>query len=811
MKNILTLLLLSILSISLSFAQRSKELINFDWKYQKGEVENASAIDFNDAKWEKVNLPHDASIAGPFVKDSLGSDRQNGFLPRQKGWYRKELELSNDIADKKIFLEFEGIYRDARVYFNGKEVAHQLNGYDGFIIDITEEAKVGKNTIAVSYDNTYVNSSRWYNGEGIYRNVWLHKTEKVYVDYYGTYVRTPFITKSNSKVLIDTEIKNDTKDIKEVTLTTEIFSPNNELVNTVKSLVPISAGELYIFKQETEVANPQLWDLDTPNLYLAKTTVSSDDKIFDIYETTFGIREVEFTPEQGFLLNGRKVLVKGVNIHHDIGPLGAAAFKRGFERRLEGIKALGSNAVRLSHNPHDKSILEWCDRNGILVLDEAFDKWEDQFFGKGNSFKDNWKESLTTFIKRDRNHPSVFMWSVGNEPTQQRSPRYEFGVPILKELVEFVHQFEPTRKVTAGLHPSRKGGAYGTPNYYREGPPEMVFYMDVVSTNYREEFWPVDKKAYPQLIFLLSESQVGNLGNEWFNFNHHTSVGLFYWGGTDYIGESFGWPAKGWVNGIIDWNDHWKPFSYYINSLFSEEPMVHIAAFDTDKETQQYWNEVQLRFQPLYSHWNWEGKDSVTLYTFSNCQKVELFVNGKSQGIIDVPEKYHTKDITSYSAEEYNPDKPINVGPKLQKGLEWKVPYEPGVIEAVSYNNGVEVARHKIETAGKPYAVKLIADRDKISADGMDLSYITFKVVDKEGRIIPEADDLVEFKVKGEGTNAGVGNADIKSDESFVSNKRKAFQGKGLLVVRSTRKAGKVTITAKAKGLKSAKIVVETN
>lgn len=800
--------LLFFLSWTLS-AQRTTELINFDWKYHKGWIDGASQVDFDDSKWEVVQLPHDASIAGPFVEDSLGSDRQNGFLPRQKGWYRKVLNINSELEGKKAFLEFEGIYRDAHIYVNGQEVAHQLNGYESFLVDVTSVLKKGKNILAVSYDNTYVNSSRWYNGEGIYRDVWLLLTNEVYVDYYGTYVRAKSVSDDNARMAFDTEVQNDSPKSVEVTLRTEIYSPAKELVNILVSTVPLQKGELYTFKQETNIENPQRWDIDSPALYTARSVVECEGRLVDEYETTFGIRTVEFDPEQGFLLNGRKVLVKGVNIHHDLGPLGAAAFKRGFERRLEGIKKLGSNAVRLSHNPHDKAVLEWCDRNGMLVLDEAFDKWEDQFFGEGNSFKDHWKGSLEALIRRDRNHPSIFLWSVGNEPTQQKSPRYDFGVPMLKELVDFVHKLEPTRKVTSGLHPSRKGGAYQTENYYREGPPEMVFYMDVVSTNYREEFWPVDKAAYPQLTFLLSEAQVGNLGNEWFNFNHKTSVGLFYWGGTDYIGESFGWPAKGWVNGIIDWNDHWKSFSYYIQSLFSDEPMVHIATFDANSETKKYWNEVQLRFQPMHSHWNWAGKDSITLYTFSNCQEVELFINGKSQGVKNIPEEYYTKNITAYSAEEYNPDKPINVGPKLQDGLEWRVPYQPGKVEAVSRINGKEVARHELVTSGKPYAVVLEPDRTIIDADGLDLSYITVKVVDKNGLLIPNAADNISFKVSGAGTNAGVGNADLLSDESFVSNQRKVFQGKALLIVRAGRDAGTIKVEAKAKGLKAAKTILK--
>ncbi|MDW7692940.1 glycoside hydrolase family 2 TIM barrel-domain containing protein [Flammeovirgaceae bacterium SG7u.111] len=810
MKPILnyTLLLTLLFSSFGATAQRQTKLINFDWKYARGEFSAAETSDFDDTSWQTVHLPHDASIAGPFMEDSLNSDRKNGFLPRQKGWYRKSLALGNEIKGKKVFLEFEGIYRDAKIFVNGKELAHQLNGFEAFLVDITKAAKEGENLIAVSYDNTDMESSRWYNGEGIYRDVNLLITSPVRVGYHGTFVSTPVVKKEMASALIQTEFINGEAEGVEVTLTSEVLDPKGKSKGKVFDIIPVAVGEVYTAKQTLEISNPELWDLENPALYKVMTTVAIDGKEVDTYETTFGIRTVEFDRNKGFLLNGEKVFVKGVNIHHDLGPLGAAAFERGFERRLEGLKKLGCNGIRLSHNPHDTFILDWCDRNGMLVFDEAFDKWGDQFFGQGNSFDDHWASSLEAFIKRDRNHPSVFIWSVANETRQQRSPKAGFGVPMLKEMVSFVHNLDPYRKVTCALHPSRKSGAYRTENYYREGPPEMEFYMDVVSTNYREEFWPVDKANYPQLTFILSEAQAGNLGGEWFNINHHTSVGIFYWGGTDYIGESFGWPAKGWANGIIDWNDHWKSFSYYIQSLFSEEPMVHITAYDEGSATSKLWNEVKLRYQPMYSHWNWQGKDSVKLLTFSNCEEVELFVNGKSVGVKQIPKQYYTKDITAHSAEEYDPENPPLLGPKMHDKLEWTIPYTAGTIKAEAKVGGKVVGSHELKTAGKPHHILLEADREKIKANGLDLSYITVKVVDKNGLIIPNASNNISFKVTGKGTNAGVGNADIASSEPFVSDERKVFQGKALLVVRSQRTAGTITITATTKGLKSAMLKI---
>ncbi len=810
MKRFLIIFLVFVFSSNIIESQRHAECINFDWKYYKGEIQGAHELDFDDADWTVVHLPHDASIGGPFVRDSLNSDRKNGFLPRQKGWYRKSLELKENIVGKRIYLEFEGVYRDANIFVNGSNVAHQLNGFMGFFVDITDVAKIGENLIAVSYDNTDMESSRWYNGEGIYRNVWLLINSDVHVDHYGTYIYTPFITEEFAKVNIETEVKNHKNESLDITLQTEIIDPNGKTLKTIINKAPIGPGELYVFRQFSDLEDPQLWGPANPFIYqLRSTLINNNNDVVDVYESSFGIRNVEFSPEYGLLINGEKVLAKGVNIHHDLGPLGAAAYERGFERRLEGLKKLGVNAIRLSHNPHAKFVLDWCDKNGFLVVDEPFDKWDDQFFGQGNSFEDHWEETMISFLKRDRNHPSVIIWSVGNEPTQQRSPRYDFGIPMMKKLYDFVRMYEPSRMITAGLHPSRKSGAYGTKNYYYEGPPEMVFYMDVVSTNYREEFWPVDKANYPQLIFMLSESQVGNLGNEWFNFDHSSSVGLFYWGGTDYIGESFGWPAKGWVNGIIDWNDHWKPFSYYIQSLYSDEPMVHVASFSRGSEVEQYWNEVALRYQPMFSHWNWEGKDSVSVYTFTNCQEVELFLNGKSMGVKKVPELYYTKNIKGLTAEEYDPENPLTLGPPIHDELEWRIPYESGSIVAVSRIDGKEVARHELKTAGEAYRIVLEPDRNIINADGMDLSFITVKVVDSKGVIIPDADHNINFRVKGTGTNVAVSNADMLSNESFISDERKVFQGKGMIVIRSSREPGTVRVRASAKGLRNGVVDIE--
>lgn len=811
MHKILLILLGVVTFLAATGAERESRPINFDWKHCFGDIPEAYLPGFDDRDWNDVNLPHDASISGPFCRDSLNSDRKNGFLPRRKGWYRKHIELPADKENRRIFLEIEGIYRDAHVYVNGQEKDHILNGYESHLIDITDAVKSGDNLIAISYDNTDKESSRWYNGEGLYREVNLLTTDPIHVAYNGTYVGTPQVSEELAEVDVQTEVTNDSAEETDVTVVSEIIDPAGTVVLTMTDVAPVSPAKTYTFRQPGRIEAPKLWEIGSPRLYTLVTTLMAGGEIRDRYETTFGLRDIDFDREKGLLLNGKKVLVKGVNMHHDLGPLGAAAFQRGFERRLEGFKKLGCNAVRLSHNPHSRHVLDWCDRNGILVFDEAFDKWQGQYFGKENDFNDHWKESLTWLVKRDRNHPSVFIWSVGNEVTQQRKAKENYGVDMMEEMRAHVHALDPGRKVTVALAPARQRGVTKNKSeFYRSGPPELEFCSDVVSVNYREEFWPLDRAAYPQLIFMLSEAQVGNLGGEWFNFDHDKSVGLFYWGGTDYIGESFGWPAKGWVNGIIYSTDEWKPFSHYIRSLYSEEPMVHIAVMDRSEETAKYWNDVDLRFQPMSSHWNWAGRDSVTVSTFSNCREVELRLNGRSLGRKMIPEVYITKDVKGYSAEEFDPGHPIETGPEIHKDLEWTIPFELGVIEAIGYVDGEEVASHRMETAGVPYGIKLEADRDTVRADGMDLVYVTASVVDSRDITVPSAAHEISFEVTGAGENIAVGSADMLSDESFVSDRRKAFEGRVLLVVRSGRQPGRIKVSAKSRDLKSSKLEIES-
>ena len=748
---------------------REDQLLNFGWRFQLGDDPSAKSPDYEDSNWQNVNLPHDASIAGSF--DTVSGSRQNGYRPRHIGWYRKKILLPAHLESKQIILDFEGVYRASEVWINGTYLGKHLNGYTGFSYDISKYAKAGQeNVIAVRYDNTYKLSSRWYTGEGLYRSVWLRIRNPLHFTENGIFISTPQISDQKAGLAIQTELTNQTLSRTFATIHTKIFAPSGQEVKVISATVPVGIGETFILKQETEIPNPEIWDIKSPRLYRTRSYIIVDQDTVDIQENRFGIRTIAFNPEQGFLLNGRKVFLKGVNIHHDLGPLGAAAFPKGYKRRLLGLKEMGCNALRLSHNPHDKSVLDLCDELGILVFDESFDKWHAEFYGADNAFDDHWQKDLSWFIKRDRNHPSVFIWSVGNEVFGKKDYKEQRFVNLLKTMMDSVRRIDPTRKITSGLYPVRE----------EDEPAPMAFYMDVMSDNYMSRFYKRDKLRFPQLIYIESEMTTDNGGENFFNYDHSYACGQFYWGGTDYIGESFAWPSKGW-NGIIDWCDFWKPISFYIQSLYWDKPMVKIAVFDAEHSDARVWNDVFMNTLKMSSSWNWEAGQKLTLYTFTTGDEVELFINGKSIGI-----------------------KKLEDFPKNK--IVWELDYQPGTIKAVARKNGNTIAVDEIKTAGKPDRIILKTDSVKMQSDGLDLAYIEVNVVDKNGVLVPEASNKVQFKVTGQAEIAGVANGDRMSDEHFVADHRKAFEGKCLLVLRSKRTSGTVNVKAVSSGLKPASL-----
>ena len=758
---------------------RVRTRLNFDWAFAEGDPQGAEAPCFDDASWQIVHLPHDWSVRGPFDPDVEGGGA-NGYRPRGIGWYRKRFPTPAGMAGRRAFVEFEGVYMAPDVWLNGTHLGKRYNGYLGFHLDLTPHLRPEgeENVLAVRVDNSVPGTSRWYTGSGIYRHAWLVATGEVHVLPWGTRVTTPRITGDAATVAVETEVANASPERRLCELHTTILDSVGATVAEAVGRAPVASGETALFHQELEVATPRLWSPETPQLYTAVSTLSDERGEQDAYRTPFGIREITLHPDSGLLVNGAKVIAKGVNIHHDLGCLGAAAFDRAIERRLAILKRMGCNAVRLSHNPHAPALLDLCDRMGILVFDEAFDKWTPQYNGGMAPFEDTWRSDLRDWLARDRNHPCVFLWSVGNEVAEhQFEAEKGYGVDQLEAMVRFVHDHEPTRKVTCALFPAREGGVrLDDERYPGCEPAEMAFHMDVVSANYMSEFFARDHETYPQLILLLSEAWTHGGAKAWFSYDKAYAVGQFYWSGVDYIGEAGAWPRKGWAYAPIDLCGFRKPISYYIEATYSSRPMVHVAVYDTRPGSRALWSDVKWASEPMASHWNWPAGGTLKLATYTNCETVELLLNGRSLGVrrlADCPEML----------------------------MEWDVPFEPGTLKAVARNAGNLAAAHELTTAGEAASIVLRPDRLSLDADGLDLAHVAVLVTDSQGLRVPDADHEIRFTVTGAGTNAGVDNGNLNSDEPWQAECRRAFKGRALLVVRAGRTPGVAAIRAEANGL----------
>jgi beta-galactosidase len=766
---------------------RQVECFDFDWKYHEGDVTNAQAPGFDDSGWKPVQLPHDAAIGRPPANRTDKGSLWNGFFPRAIGWYRKGFTVAKPLDGDRLMIEFGGVYRDAEVWLNGDYLGRWLNGYLNFGVDLTERVKVGENVLAVRYDNTSTNSARWYTGEGIYRNVWLERMAAVHVERDGQSICASDIGNDSAEVAIETEVRSHLNWTTNAEVLVEILSPEGQMIATRRGVAPISRDGLQSVRQEVSVREPELWDIENPRLYTARTTVSVGGQVMDQTEENFGIRKIRFSPEHGLQLNGKKLFLKGVNLHDDLAGVGTAAFDRAIERRLEAMKSLGVNAVRLSHNPHARNFLDLCDRLGMLVFDEAYDKWTDQYYGPGGDFQSHWRDDIKALIRRDRNHPSVFIWSVGNEPTvQQLEGKDNYGVKLLSAMVPFVKDMDPSRPVTAALYPARRNGVKWNDKGYDHAPPhQLAFLQDVVSVNYQSGFFARDREEYPQMMWLLSEAATANWGDVFFNYDHEPIMGQFYWGGTDYLGECKKWPQRGWCQGVIEMTDFFKPSSYYIQSFYSANPMIHIAVFNVTNKSSEVWNDVPLDWQPMYDHWNFNEGETLNVATFSNAEEVELILNGRSLGIKRMADCPKQKMI-------------------------WKVPCGPGELKAIARNGGKIVTEHSIQTAGAPKKIQLEPDRTIIKANGLDLAFVKFKVVDGNGTQCPVNAPVIRFKVTGEGTNAGLANGNMFSEESYQGDQRSPWFGAGLLVVRSTRYSGNISISAQGTGLEPQTILIRS-
>ncbi|MCF7740246.1 MAG: DUF4982 domain-containing protein [Candidatus Marinimicrobia bacterium] len=771
---------------------RVTKSFDFSWRFQMGELDEAKNPDYNDKGWEMINLPHDWSIERPF---SARWASGTGYLPGGVGWYRKEFTIPEKYSNKKIFVQFDGIYKRSKVWINGELLGFRPYGYISFQYELTPHLNFGgeKNVMAIRVDHRDFADSRWYAGSGIYRHVWLKIMDKLHIAHWGNYVTTPRVSENSAEVQIETKVKNESTSSKSCTVVNTILDAEGKAQKTIEREHKIPGNDEYNFVQKTSIDNPNLWSHDNPYLYKVVTEVKSNNQIVDNKKTNLGLRYFRFSADSGFFLNGENMLLKGTCLHHDLGPFGAALNDRALEKRIKMLKEMGCNAIRTSHNPPSPQLLEYCDKYGMLVMDEAFDEWargkkkwiqgwnvgqEKGMAGKGkyfsldgyNKYFEEWSETdIKAMVKRDKNHPSIIMWSIGNEIDYPGDPySYDEGrpspeelVPIAKKLVAAVKEVDTTRPVTAALA-----------NLPVSNKTGLAQQLDIVGYNYQEDQYEKDHKAFPNRLMLGSEN--GDSDEAWLAVKDNPYISSqFLWTGVDYLGEAGRFPNRSSGSGMIDLATFKKPLYYYRKSLWSEDPTVFIA---TKKSEERGWPQ---------SHWNYsdaEGQEiEVTCYT--NCDEVELFLNDKSLGI-----KERTKDS----------------GPSLS----WQVPYQKGALRVVGKEDGESVTTHKLQTAGEPAKLKMYTDREAITADGQDIVYVKVKVLDENGVKVPHADNRIVFNLTGSGKIRAVGNSDHSCLQSYQVNYRNAYKGRCAAIVQSIFEPGEINIAANSEGLEADSLVI---
>lgn len=810
------------LSLLLCFAAPARERHSFneDWRFKKDTAEGAESPAFDDSGWRVLRLPHDWAIEGPF---SVKYNARSGGLPiHGTGWYRKTFTLPA-AEGKRVTIEFDGAMYDAHVWINGHFLGARPFGYMGFQYDLTPHLDLsGSNVLAVRLQPEDL-SSRWYPGAGLYRNTWLEITDAIHVEHWGSFVTTPTVSDELAEVRLETKIHNGQTAPADLQLKTILLDPAGQEVASDTSPLALPANESQTITRTLEVPKPRRWDLHTPQLYTALTRILDGDREVDRYSTPFGIRTVFYEAGKGLFLNGRHVRLNGVCMHHDLGALGVAVNRRATERQLQIMQSMGVNAIRTSHNPPSPELLEFCDKMGLLVQVEAFDCWQMAKIPNGyNKFFDAWHErDLRDMIRRDRNHPSVIMWSIGNEILEQGK---KDGWKLARHLHQICKDEDPTRLTSAGF------------NYYPASVKNgLAAEVDIPGFNYQPLAYAEVTAAHPDWHVLASETsscvssrgvyhlpiekydkftdnQVTSydlIGPVWayppdieFRFLAESSnvLGEFIWTGFDYLGEPTPYGGRdNSTNGY--WNDDWPSRSSYFGA-------VDLCGFPKDRFYlyQSKWTSVQEKpMIHLLPHWNWEDHrdGDIPIYVYTNAGEAELFLNGESLG-----RKTKGKDVTplkvafkNWTEGDYN----------TPYRLRWDVPFKPGELKAVAYHGGKAVAEKSQHTAGTPARLELTADRSPITADGADLAFVTVRVLDAKGHLCPRADNQIDFSLTGPGEILAVDNGDAASTESFQAHTRRAFSGMALVIIRSAEgKPGQIELTAKSKGLQKGTIPVES-
>jgi beta-galactosidase len=781
------------------------QAVNFDqgWRFHLGDVPPPGAQDpaFADAAWRTLDLPHDWSIEGPFSEQNPAGVA-GGALPGGVGWYRKTFTVPAADSGKVVFVEFDGVYRNSEVWINGSYLGKRPYGYSSFRYELTPHLRYrARNVIAVRVDNSQQPNSRWYSGSGIYRHVRLVTSDPMHVAQWGTYITTPLVSVDSSHVSIRTSLRNERQVEQPIVLSTVVYDSAGREVAAISTMGQIAGDSGAELVQDLTISRPILWSLERPYLYRAVSRVRCGDRLCDSYTTPFGVRSFVFRADSGFFLNGRHVKIRGVCLHHDLGALGAAVNTRAIERQLQIMRAMGVNAIRTSHNPPAPELLDLTDRMGFIVMDEAFDMWKKEKTPYDYHLDwDAWHvRDLSDMVRRDRNHPSVFIWSIGNEVMEQWNNGDSTAAPIARELAGIVRALDPTRPITQAAN--------------NGSPQNPVFHagaLDLLGHNYHHEVWKDFPTQYPGEKFIITEamsalnsrgvygqpsdsvaiyytpyernrgpqpptngrlSSYDNSRAFWGSL-HEESLrlferypflsGIFVWQGIDYLGEPtpYEWPARSSYFGAVDLAGFPKDPFYLYQSVWTEQPMLH-----------------------LLPHWNWTRGDTIDVWAYTNAEQVELYLNGAFLGV-----RRKTEPVSH---------------------LMWRVAYKPGTLRAVARQNGIVTTTAVVRTTGVPARVALAADRARIRADGEDLSFVTITVRDRRGLAVPTAQPLVRLRISGGARIVGVDNGDEISHTSFQAHQVRLFNGKAVVMVRAGRKAGTATLTAEGRGLAPATVRIE--
>jgi beta-galactosidase/beta-glucuronidase len=779
------------------------ELVNDGWLFRLKDEADAYKPDFKDSNWRKLDLPHDWSVEGT-LSPTLASC--TGYLPGGIAWYRKKLEIPADLNGKKIFIYFEGVYNRSTVYINGQQLGFRPNGYVSFAYDLTPYLKFGEsNVLAVRVDHSQSADSRWYTGSGIYRNVWLVTSDPLHFDLWGVTYQTKLINAKEAVVQVSADVKNETKAEAEAKVLFQWLDQSGKVVTQSSLKKKVPAGGINKFTADLTVKSPLLWSIEAPNLYQLKTTMYLGTRIVDETVCKAGIRTMMYDANKGFALNGKWMKMKGVCIHHDAGVLGSAVPRQVWKRRLITLKSLGCNAIRMSHNLQAPDLYELCDELGFLVMDEGFDefefpkkKWlagwnagEPGYQGTFDFFEEWSDRDVTSMVLRDRNHPSVILWSIGNEVDYPNDP-YSHPIlsssqfnqpvsggydpkkpsadrlgPIGKRLSGVIRAIDTSRKVTGAL-----AGVIMT------NETDYPKYLDVVGYNYTEDRYAADHKKYPERVIYGSEN--GHSYNSWKAVRDNEYIfGQFIWTGFDYLGESNAWPSRGLNTGMIDLAGYPKPRGYYRMAMWSEKPMTYIGTYRQTRGSRRGLSDSAL---PL---WNYNDGDTIRVVCYTNCPQSQLSLNGEPVG---TPKNHDDNTGIIY----------------------WDLPFKPGKLEVTGLKEGKETAKYSIQTSGRSYSIVATPDKSALSAN-KDLVHINIQIVDEKGNPVIQADDEVTCIVSGPARLLGLESANNSDMTNYRDNSHRVYNGRMLAYLQTTGNIGEVNITFSAPWLKSAKIKLTVN